>query len=262
MRAQNAVVEKKSANGIGDGGEGGSIIEHKTQKSKSAQRGKNESAEGKGEEAGGSKSKLNGHSDCIMELLAEIQMDIKTNRRQCEKIEQVLASHHTRAIEETNAAVHDAKAAIEVVRQMRVATLSPYSSSSSLLTPRSPYSSPSSSLTPGSPSSVLRQMPPASTSPVHTLWFMRAPHADAGESVSFPETITPRTWASRAALLWHERGDRDKVQDNKSEVGREPFSVYLEIETVLVLLWVIGCKGALHFSLSDLTGHVLSQSPS
>ena len=144
MRAQNAVVEKKSANGIGDGGEGGSSIEHKAQKSKSAQRGKNESAEGKGEEAGGSKSKLNGHSDCIMELLAEIQMDIKTNRRQCEKIEQVLASHHTRAIEETNAAIHDAKAAIEVVRQMRAATLSPYSSPSSLLTPRSPYSSPSS----------------------------------------------------------------------------------------------------------------------
>ena len=96
----------------------------------------------------------------FMELLAEIQMDIKANKRQCEKIEQVLASHHTRAIEETKAAAHDAKAAIEVVRQMQAVTLSHYSFPSSLHTPRSPYTSPSSSLTPRSPSCVLRQMPP------------------------------------------------------------------------------------------------------
>jgi len=188
MRAQNAVVEKESADGVG--GEGGSSIEHKAQKSKSVQRGKNESAGEKGEEAGGSKSKLNGHreSDCIMELLAEIQMDIKANRRQCEKIEQVLASHHTRAIEETNA--DDAKAAIEVVRQMQAATLSPDSSPSSLLTPRSPYSSPSSSLTPRSPSSVLRQMPPASTSPLHTHTGSCAPHTPMPASPSLSPKLS------------------------------------------------------------------------
>jgi hypothetical protein len=65
----------------------------------------------------------------MMELLVEIQADIKASRRQCteemeqvrrqfENIEQVLAMH-TRLIGETKAAVHKAEAAIELVRQMQ-----------------------------------------------------------------------------------------------------------------------------------------------
>jgi hypothetical protein len=134
------------AEGSGDGGKEGTSLKHNAQKIMSAQGPtlKQENVGGEGEEAGGSilytrKSKLNGHSDSIMELLAEIQTDMKAK---FEKIEQVLVSHtrgieqvlasqssQIRAITETKAAVHDAQVAIEVVRQM--ATCPPSSSASS-----------------------------------------------------------------------------------------------------------------------------------
>jgi hypothetical protein len=67
----------------------------------------------------------------MMELLAEIQTDIKANTR---AIEQVLAgqSSQIRAIAETRSAVHDTQVAIEVVRLM--ATCPPSSSTHHTLT--------------------------------------------------------------------------------------------------------------------------------
>ena len=126
--------EEGRAEGRGDGGNEGTCLKHKAQKITSAQglTLKQENVGGEGEEAGGDssytrKSKHNGHSDSIMELLAEIQTVLVSHTR---AIEQVLASQSSqiRAITETKAAVHDVQVAIEVVRQM--ATCPPSSSAS------------------------------------------------------------------------------------------------------------------------------------
>ncbi len=134
-------VEGGGEEGRAEGGEKeGTSLKHKAQKIISPQRPtlKQERVGGEGEEAGGSssyvhtpKSKLNVHSDSMMELLAEIQTDIKANTR---AIEQVLAgqSSQIRAIAETRSAVHDTQVAIEVVRLM--ATCPPSSSTHHTLT--------------------------------------------------------------------------------------------------------------------------------
>jgi hypothetical protein len=115
--------------GKGEGGEGGHAPAGRAQHS--APPGGECHALGEG--GGGSNtrnSKLNVNLESsMMELLVEIQADIKASRRQCteemeqvrrqfENIEQVLAMH-TRLIGETKAAVHKAEAAIELVRQMQ-----------------------------------------------------------------------------------------------------------------------------------------------
>ena len=145
-------VEGGGDEGRAEGGEKeGTSLKHKAQKIISPQRPtlKQERVGGEGEEAGGSssymhapKSKLNVHSDSMMELLTEIQTDIKAKY---ERIEQVLVSHtraieqvlagqssQIRAIAETKAAVHDTQVAIEVVRLM--ATCAPSSSTHHTLT--------------------------------------------------------------------------------------------------------------------------------